>query len=341
LVPAWQSLPVLARNLALAAIGGTLATLAGVPASWLTGAMIAVSIASLCGLSTRLPLRLFEAVMLVIGISLGNGITPRFLAEIGSWPLSLAGLAVSVILCQVAVQTFLRRVAGWDRASAFFAGIPGALSYVLILASESHADLGKVAIAQSIRLFLLVALLPSLVLAIEPAPAAAAIVPHAPPAGILLLLLSGVAMGLLFRVLRVPAAMLSGSLAASGFLHGMGWVVGGLPAIVMVVAYVVLGTFVGSRFMGITFGALRRLALASLGAFVVALAVAGTAGFLVAELTGEPISQVLIAFAPGGLDAMTALAVALQMDTAYVAAHQLARFAGIALIAPIVTKWAL
>jgi membrane AbrB-like protein len=133
--------------------------------------------------------------------------------------------------------------------------------------------------------------------------------------------------------------MLSGSLAASGFLHGAGWVEGGLPSALMVATYVVLGTFIGSRFSGITLGALKRLALASLGAFAVALAVAGTTGFLVAELTGEPVSQVLIAFAPGGLDAMTALAVALQMDTAYVAAHQLARFAGIALIAPVVTRF--
>jgi membrane AbrB-like protein len=170
------------------AIGGTLATLAGVPASWLTGGMIAVGIASLAGLNTRLPLRLFEGVMLMIGITLGNGITPRFLSEIGTWPLSLAGLAVSVVLCQVAVQIFLRRVAGWDRASAFFAGIPGALSYVLILASESRADLGKVAIAQSIRLFLLVALLPSLVLAIEPAPGGRSGRADRAPAGILLLL---------------------------------------------------------------------------------------------------------------------------------------------------------
>ena len=107
----------------------------------------------------------------------------------------------------------------------------------------------------------------------------------------------------------------------------------------MVAAYVVLGTFIGSRFSGITLAALQRLALASLGAFAVALAVAGTTGFAVAELTGEPVSQVLIAFAPGGLDAMTALAVALQMDTAYVAAHQLARFAGIALVAPVVTRF--
>jgi membrane AbrB-like protein len=338
-MPAWQSVLRLVRNIGLAAVGGTLATLAGIPASWLTGGMIAVGIASLAGLNTRLPLRLLEVVMLMIGITLGNGITPGFLSEIGSWPLSLAGLAVSVVLCQISVQVFLRRVAGWDRATAFFAGIPGALSYVLILASESRADLGKVAIAQSIRLFLLVALLPSLVLAIEPAPVAAAIVPVAPPAGIVLLLLSGAAAGLLFRALRVPAAMLSGSLAASGLLHGMGWVEGGLPGPLIVAVYVVLGTFVGSRFSGITLAALRRLALASLGAFTVALAVASAAGFAVAELTGEPVSQVLIAFAPGGLDAMTALAVALRMDTAYVAVHQLARFAGIALIAPIVTRF--
>ena len=109
--------------------------------------------------------------------------------------------------------------------------------------------------------------------------------------------------------------------------------------LLVLVAYVVLGAFIGSRFSGITLAALRRLALASLGAFAVVLAVAGVTGFAVAELTGEPLSQVLIAFAPGGLDAMTALAVALQMDTAYVAVHQLARFAGIALVAPVVARF--
>src|SRR5262249_10566121 len=191
----------------------------------------------------------------------------------------LAGLVVSVVLCQVAVQTFLQRVAGWDRATAFFAGIPGALSYVMMMASESRAELGKVAIAQSIRLFLLVAFLPSLVLAVEPAQKPVSPLPAADPAGILLLLLAGAAVGLLFRVLRVPAAMLSGSLAASGFLHGVGWVVGGLPSAILVAAYIVLGTFVGARFSGITLAALQRLALASLGAFVVALTAAGSTGF--------------------------------------------------------------
>src|SRR5262249_53653945 len=117
-------------------------------------------------------------------------------------------------------------------------------------------------------------------------------------------------------------------------------VVGGLPSEMMVAAYIVLGTFVGARFSGITLSALRRLAIASLGAFVIVLSVAGATGFLVAEMTGEPISQVLIALDPGVLDAMTALAVALRMDTVYVAAHQLARFAGIALVAPVVTRFA-
>jgi len=169
-------------------------------------------------LNTRLPLRLFEAVMLLIGISLGQRHHAALPHEIGSWPLSLAGLAVSVVLCQIAVQIFLRRSPAGIGLPPFFGGIPGALSYVLILASESRADLGKVAIAQSVRLFLLVAILPSLVLAIEPAPVAAAIAPTRPrrrSPSHSLRRRDGSPVPDLARA----RAMLSGSLAASGLLH--------------------------------------------------------------------------------------------------------------------------
>ena len=164
----------LAATALIAAIGGALGVRrrpAGRRGS--AGAMIATTTASLAGFDTRLPLRLVDAVFLVIGITLGAGVSPEVVAGVAAWPISLAGLLLSVARLHLGVRAFLVHVAGWDRDTAFFSAVPGALSYVLAVASLTHADMRKVAVSQSIRIFLLVALLPSVITALEPVKAAA------------------------------------------------------------------------------------------------------------------------------------------------------------------------
>ena len=331
----------LAGTILIAAAGGTLAALMNLPAAWLSGAMMAVTAASLAGLDTRLPLRLVDVVFLGIGITLGGGVTPEVVAGIVTWPISLAGLALSVAACIYAVRAFLIHAAGWDRDTAFFSAVPGALSYVLAVASETRADIRKVAASQSIRVFLLVAVLPSVIVSVAPEPLVPPLPIVAPPLELPALVLAGGAVGLVFRRARVPAAWLTGGLAASAVLHGTGAVAGTLPTPVVIAAFVLLGALVGSRFSGTNVRFIARIGAASVGAFVVALAVAGAAAVAVAALVGAPLDQVIVAFAPGGLDAMTTLALALHMDSAFVAAHQLARFVGIALTLPFLARKAL
>ena len=54
-----------------------------------------------------------------------------------------------------------------------------------------------------------------------------------------------------------------------------------------------------------------------------------------------PCALTLLAFAPGGLEAMTIMAFALNLDPAYVAAHQVARYIGLVLLMPAVTSFVL
>jgi uncharacterized protein len=328
----------LAGTILIAALGGGLATLAGLPASWLSGSMIAVTAASLAGLNTRPPVRLIEGVFLLIGAALGSGVTPELIRGAVAWPVSLAGLAVTVAACIVGVRAFLVRVAGWDRQTAFFSAVPGALSYVLALASETDADIRKVATSQSIRLFLLVAALPAVILAIEGEPAVATRMAASSPWEILAVLAAAASVGLLFRQMRVPGGLLTGALVGSGILHGTGLVSGSLPMPMVNCAFILLGTLIGSRFAGTDLRFLGRILLASAGAFVVATGIALAMAIGVARLTGAPTDQVIVAFAPGGLDAMMSLSLALNMDSAFVAAHQFARFAGIAVALPFIAR---
>ncbi len=321
------------RTLAIALAGGFVANAIGVPAGWLSGSMIAVTACAIGGLPVHVPPRVADAVFIVLGTLLGTGITPEIVSRIGSWPLSLAGLLVSVFVMVVAVQVYLVRVAKWDRTTAFFASLPGALSYVVALAAASGADLRRVVVGQSIRLFLLVAAIPAIISSIEPV-----VAPVSPrvlePLVLVLLLAASTAGAVAFAALHVPAGYLTGSLLVSGVAHASGLVSGTLPVVLTVAAYVTLGAMIGGRFVGTDLAFVRRIAVASVGAFLIATAVAVVFALAVSAVVDVPIGQVLVAFAPGGLDTMTALALALHMDSAFVAAHQLARFIGIAIFAP-------
>ena len=63
---------------------------------------------------------------------------------------------------------FYVKKAGWDRATAFFASLPGALALVLMLADTAKADMRRVTISQCIRLFFLVAALPAVIEFLSP-----------------------------------------------------------------------------------------------------------------------------------------------------------------------------
>ncbi|MEO8667042.1 MAG: AbrB family transcriptional regulator [Bauldia sp.] len=331
-------LPFILMTLAIAGAGAIAAALLHLPAAWLSGAMIAVTVASLCRLDTRLPPRLFDAVLVLLGIVLGAGVTPELVGRVGAWPISLAGLLVSVVVVQLAVETFLVRIGGWDRPTAFFASLPGALSYVLAVAAATKADMPKVIVGQSIRLFFLVAALPSIIVAVGHAPPASAQWNVASLPALIVLVAASVAGGLLFRRLKFPGALLAGSFFIGAALHGSGLIEGTLPYPVVVAGFILLGAFVGGRFWGTDIWLLRQIGAVSVGALAVGLGVAACFAAAIAWLTGIGFAQVLMAFAPGGMDSMTSVAIALHMDSAYVAFHQLARFVLIALAAPITAR---
>lgn len=326
-------------SFAVAAAGGALAHVAGLPAAWLAGSAIAVSAAAIAGLRVGLPARLRDVAFVVLGVSMGSGVTPNSLERAAHWPVSLAILAVFVAAVIAAAFCFFRRVSGWDRESAFFASIPGALSYVLALAVTSRADIRKVATAQSIRVFCLVAVLPIFIGSVQGVGQ-----PQLPPVGgpleISVLIAACAVAGLLAVRLKVPAGLLTGAFFASAAAHGSGLVASSLPVWLTIPAFVLLGVIIGSRFTGTTPRLLLSLAAASLGGLAVSFAVSVVAALAVAGLTEATLGQALLAYAPGGLEAMIALSLLLGIDPAYVATHQLVRFILIALTLPLAARLA-
>jgi len=320
--------------------GGAAFWWAGLPAGWLSGSMVAVGACAIAKVPLRLPATLRDMVFVVLGISMGAGFTPEALGGVLKWPLSLLGLALSIPAIVLAVLAYLVTVARWDRPTAFFAAVPGALAYIMVLALESRADPRRVALSQSIRLFILVALLPSLVVATAP-PALSAVPEAAALDGataLLVLLAAGTLGAFAFHRLGIPAGLLTGALAASAVLHGTGLVSGQLPDPVLVPCFVAMGCVIGLRFEGASLALAREVAVPSLGACAISLLVAASFASAVSWSLALPLGQVLLAFAPGGIEAMTILAFVLGADPAYVSTHQLARFVALSLLLPLAAR---
>lgn len=121
---------------------------------------LAAAAAALAGLPVGLNRAAREIAFLLLGISIGSGVTPEILRQVQAWPGSIALLVASIAATMAVSSGYLTRVHGWDRTTARFASMPGAFSSVAVLAANSSADLPRVILAQSLRVFTLVALMP-------------------------------------------------------------------------------------------------------------------------------------------------------------------------------------
>jgi uncharacterized protein len=230
----------------------------------------------------------------------------------------------------------------WDRSIALFASLPGALSLVILLASSSKADMQRVTIAQCIRLSFLIAALPAVISYISPGHLLAA---PAEAMGsiveIAVLVIASSAAGLLFEWLKIPAGLILGASLTSAALVLTGAVHGAAPNSILIPANIVLGVMIGLRFSGISFAELRAGFSDGFAGFAIAMLIAVMGAVVTHEATDLPLALTLLAFAPGGLEAMTIMAFALNLDPAYVAAHQVARYVGLVLVMPGVTAYLL
>jgi hypothetical protein len=134
--------------------------------------------------------------------------------------------------------------------------------------------------------------------------------------------------------LRLPSAGLMGPLFLSAALHLTGITHSRLPFLLVAAAQVIIGTMVGARFVGFPARRVGGIAFhaAVTGAFVLGLTVLFAE--VLSGLTAFPIPGLVLAFAPGGLTEMSLMALALQVDTAFVAGHHALRVILVTMAAP-------
>jgi uncharacterized protein len=344
LIPASMALAIPTRvrtlnvleTLAIGAAGGGLFLWANLPGGLISGAMIAVGIAAIAGRPLFVPPLLTQTVLVLLGISLGSLVSRQLLQHIGAYPLTIALLALATVCSTFGSSLYLQRVHGWDQTSAFLAGSPGALSQITMLAAEKGADVPAIAVVQTMRVIILTAALPMLLAltGIAPSSPPAAALAIASPLELAELIAASVAVALLLRWIKFPASWMFGAMIASSVLHGSGLVEGGLPPSVRGVALIGIGALIGARFARMKAKTLLGHVNAALGSFVVAIIISSAFVAVIALTTHVRFADVIVAFAPGAMDAMLALALTLHIDPIFVGAHHLSRFVFVTITTP-------
>lgn len=325
------SLKALLRALMIGALGGLLFGLLDLPLPWMLGPLVANLLASGRGIDVRVPEGLREAFLGVMGLVLGSQVTPQLAERLLDWPLSAALLLVGVAASTAVAAAWYRRC-GFDPVSAWFAAAPGAMPTMILLGEKCGGDPQRVAVAQSLRIVLVILLLPPLFWAFEGGTAAPAT--ESQPAAHLWMLLALPLVIPLGNWLRLPSASLLAPLAFAALLSGTDLASLQLPEWGMNVMLWGLGSAIGCKFRGLSrrrFGKyLWQAALATL----LALLVLGVFAEVIHRLLGVPRDVALLALAPGGIGEMAILAVALDIDPVFVAFHHILRMVALMVVAP-------
>jgi membrane AbrB-like protein len=125
--------------------------------------------------------------------------------------------------------------------------------------------------------------------------------------------------------LRWPSAPFLGAMLGSIAVHATGVINAAPSHEIVVVAGALLGSHIGSRFGGLRFGDIARGAPAVLALAGIMVLIGAPVGLLVGSAVGVGPMAGMMAFAPGSMEVMVAVALALNAHPTYVAAHHPAR----------------
>ncbi|KQM96827.1 MULTISPECIES: AbrB family transcriptional regulator [unclassified Sphingomonas] len=324
--------------LAVGGAGGAAFDAAGAPLPWVLGSMAACAVASVAGAPIRASSATRRPMAAVIGVVLGSSFHPGLWAQAREWIVPLLCLPFFLGSAAILCVTYFRRVAKFDPATAYFAGMPGGIAEMVLMGETHGADERAIGLIHGARIFLVVFTLPWALHLIRPGEAAVAatIGGGAFTWSLLPWALGCMGVGLVVgRALRLPAWHLIGPLAVSAAVHVTGISDFRIPGPVVAAAQVGLGATIGCRFIGLTLPVLLRTLALAAGSTAILLGLTALWACAIAYLTGFDPVLLTLGYSPGGLAEMSMVALGLSLEPGFVIVHHLTRVVLVLVAAPL------
>ena len=328
--------------IAISVPSAILADYFGLPLAWFLGPMLAASIGALVGLKIIIPRIVLSSILLLLGLYIGNYIDKDLFSQIHEWAYTSLIMFVYIILSIFVVSIYLQKFSNYEKKTSIFSAAPGALGPLMILAESQKTDLSHVATSHLIRLIIIVTIFPFFVNSYYDADLGDFVqeaLKDQNSSQLLILIIFSIVLILIFDRLRLPAALLSGTLVASGFLQITEIASYQISPKIVDYCLLILGASVGCRFANKTFNEVAKNAFHSFIATFLLVLLGVIAAFAASLIIDKNFFTLLLSYCPGGIYEVAVIAIFFNLDPEFVSFHHIIRLLMILFIVPIILRF--
>ena len=318
------------------------ADILNLPLAWFLGPMLATSIGALTGLKIKIPRLILSSILILLGLYIGNYIDKDLFSQIHEWLLTSLIMFVYIVLSIFIVSIYLQKFSNYEKKTSIFSAAPGALGPLMILAEDQKTDLSHVATSHLIRLIIIVTAFPFFVNSYYDANIVTDVqetFKNQSYFQLLILIIFSVILVLILDRLKAPAALLSGTLVASGLLQVTEIAAYQISANIVDYCLLILGASVGCRFADKTFKEVAKNTFHSFVATFLLVALGVIAALSASFVIDKNFFTLLLSYCPGGIYEVAVIAIFFNLDPEFVSFHHIIRLLMILFIVPLILRF--
>lgn len=320
--------------------GGYLASQVGWPLPWMVGSLLAIIL-----VRCLTPWQLSEIPggrkcgQWIIGIGIGLHFTPMVIEQVGNhFALIFFGALLTSVSSVFGV--WLLRRTGEDRATAFFASMPGGSGEMVNLGARNGAVLSQVAAAQSLRVLAVVLCVPAIFKFLLGDGVSLSHAGSVSWGWLALIAPLAVLCALLWQRLRQPNPWLFGPLLVAAGISLAGDLQIALPEGASQAGQWLIGSGLACHFNRAFFRRAPSFLGRTLIATALSMLIAAGSAWLLSHLTGLDLRSLTLGMMPGGIAEMSLTAETLELSVPLVTAMQVMRLLFVLFLAePLFRTW--
>ena len=312
-----------------------------IPLAWMLGPMLAISIAALSGIKVKMPKLALSAILIILGLHIGNYIDQNLLSQMKDWIWTSMVMFFYILASIFIVSKYLQKFSGYKEKTSIFSAAPGALGPLLILAEYEKSDLSQVATAHLIRLIIIITLFPFFVVNFSPTEAMEITkfnYMDQNHLNLLILLIGSIILIYIFDKIKVPAPLLAGALVASGILQITEIASYKLPDQSINFCLLILGASVGCRFADKSLNEVIKNTAHSFVATTLLVILGIIAAVIAGYFVENNFLTLLLSYCPGGIYEVAVIAIAFNLDPNFVTFHHIIRLLMILFTVPVILR---
>lgn len=313
---------------------GTGAHLLSIPLPWLIGPLVGTAALSLSGHKIKTPPHMRKIGQMTAAIAIGTTFTPEVVDGLGQYIGVIVFCAAASILAAVLSASVLTRT-GVGFETSFFASMPGGVAEMSVLAERYGGDTALVAVAQSMRIIIVVLTIPiALVVLSDDVGGNVAPIQTLPLwwPGLVAMMVAATALGWALDTIKLMNAYFLAGLAVGAFAILGPVDISSMPNAFVNVAQVLIGVALGARVDPKIMSQMHRFLPATIGGTVLLILFNAAMSYCVHLWTGMEVQTLILATSPGGVAEMSITARALHLVAPLVTAFHLVRILFIVLM---------